>query len=201
VEAVFGRLRHRIPEPAQNEARARAALGAKAVLLAGDAFTRGERELARRVTLLGARAWPAQRQSLTLGLLESAALGDECAHFMYSRDVLSEVCTLLGTTRFTRRLEKRVAVDPSWERALHETASRVRRFVPPGRAIATVDKWDPTLLKLSERRGRHFPDRTLPPDGYPPDSEAAVRPLSQLADLGVEYIVFPTSFTPSLHSV
>jgi hypothetical protein len=59
--------------------------------------------------------------------------------------------------------------------------------------VAAIDKWDPTLLRLARRRGRHFPDRRHMPDGYPPDSESAVAHLELLRAEGVDHLAVPAS--------
>ena len=69
----------------------------------------------------------------------------------------------------------------------------MRERVPPEAGVAVVDKWDPTLLHLSRRRGWHFPDRRLLPDGYPREGAAAVRHLEELRRRGAEYLLLPRS--------
>jgi hypothetical protein len=61
---------------------------------------------------------------------------------------------------------------------------------PPRARVASVTKWDPTMLALSGRRGLQFPDRRRMPDGYPRDDRAAVEHLELLAAGGVTHIAF-----------
>jgi len=68
----------------------------------------------------------------------------------------------------------------------------VRRVVPASAAMAVVDKWDPTVLHLSGRRGWHFPDRSAFPEGYPRTSELAIRHLAELRGEGASFLVVPS---------
>jgi hypothetical protein len=53
--------------------------------------------------------------------------------------------------------------------------------------LASVTKWDPTVLALSGRSGMQFPDRRVQPDGYPRDGAAVI---AQLRATGATFVVF-----------
>jgi glycosyltransferase involved in cell wall biosynthesis len=192
VESVFRDQRDRLPDPARTRNRAFAALRAKAVIAAGEAFTRNDLGAARHAVQAAMRLDPEFEREAGPGLLTSIANEDEYANFQCSREALSCACGVLEPSRFARQLRKLITVDPSWQETLEEAARRVRRFVPDDGSVVAVDKWDPTLLMLAQRSGRHFPDRSLFPDGYPPDSASAVDHLNQLVGRGASYIVFPS---------
>ena len=69
-------------------------------------------------------------------------------------------------------------------------ARQVRRLTPQDGQIATVTKWDPTLLRLSRRHGVQFPDRRQMPDGYPRTGPEVVAHLELLRRRGVTHLVF-----------
>jgi hypothetical protein len=83
--------------------------------------------------------------------------------------------------------------DPAWDALLVRVARTVRTVTPPDAVLGTVTKWDPTLLALSGRRGRNFPDRASLPDGYPADSAAAVAHLEAQRAAGLSHLVFPSA--------
>ncbi|MGE5407626.1 MAG: glycosyltransferase, partial [Syntrophothermus sp.] len=67
--------------------------------------------------------------------------------------------------------------------------------VPPGASVLVVSRGDSELVRLSGRRGGHFPQD---PDGrylghHPSDSEEAVSRLEALRERGAEYLVLPSS--------
>jgi hypothetical protein len=89
---------------------------------------------------------------------------------------------------------KKIAVpNPEWEQTLVEIGNTMQRVIPRDARVLVVDKYDPTLLHLSQREGWHFPDRGLMPGGYPSDSDAAIHHLEELRQRGAEYIVFPSA--------
>ena len=58
--------------------------------------------------------------------------------------------------------------------------------------LATIAKWDPTVLDASGRQGCNYPDRRLLPDGYPRDGAEAVAHLEELrVAYGVTHLVVP----------
>jgi hypothetical protein len=70
---------------------------------------------------------------------------------------------------------------------------RVQSVCPPNKHVAVIDKHDPTLLHLSRRRGRHFPELPgLPLGAYPPTSREAIEHLEALRREGVHYLVVPS---------
>lgn len=196
---AVARWRSRIPEPRRLEPQARAALAARALRRATDFLTRGERRLVLTALLVAWRARPALLRERDSWRLVSAALhGNEYAWHRASRALQGELVDQLDGSRMADGLRRTAKVDPVWEQTLRQIARTVREVVPATAPVAFVDKWDPTLRHLSRRRGWHFPDRHSPdrrtmPDGYPPDSVAAVAHLEELRCRGARYIVFPCS--------
>src|SRR5213079_2612156 len=85
----------------------------------------------------------------------------------------------------------RASRDPDWDAALARIAGTLRAVTPPDAVLGTVTKRDPTLLRLSGRRGRNFPERAALPAGYPANSAAAVAHLEQQRAAGLSHLVFP----------
>jgi hypothetical protein len=65
--------------------------------------------------------------------------------------------------------------------------------VPADACVGAVTKWDPTLLALSGRRGRNFPDRAALPDGYPRDGASAVAHLDAPRRDGLSHLAFTSA--------
>lgn len=171
---------------------ARSALGVRALLQAGDAATAGHSRSALDALALGWRASPALRQRReTLILALALVLHDEYRAFTATRALLAALYGELEGTRFARSIRKRAVPDAAWDAELTEIAQTVRRVVPRSARLASVDKCDPTLFRLSHRRGWHFPDRRLLPDGYPADDDVAIQHLEEIRRRGAEFIVFP----------
>jgi hypothetical protein len=171
--------------------RARSALAAKALLAAGDFQTRGERRAALRALVLAARMRPELATAGLAALARAVVAGDDYAAFVASNAVLDRLAGALVGTRYGGVLAARAAPDPDWEAALERIARTVQAVTPPDAVLGTVTKWDPTLLRLSGRRGRNFPDRTTLPGGYPADDAVAVAHLEQQRARGLSHIVFP----------
>lgn len=194
VRGVFRSERRRIPEASEVEERAHAAMAAKALIQAGDACSRGETGVALRAAITACNVYPAlaadPRSEL---LLCSIAAEDEYTHYRLRKELLELLHRRLADTRFGERIRKLALVDHDWQQALHAIAAVVREVVPEEVPIAVIDKWDPTLLHLSQRSGRHFPDLHLLPDGYPADDATAVAHLEQLRRLGMRYLVIPAA--------
>ncbi|MGH9379522.1 MAG: glycosyltransferase family 2 protein [Thermoanaerobaculia bacterium] len=192
ISGVFRRWRSRIPEPRRLESQARAALAARALRRATDFLTRGERRLVLDALLIAWRARPALGRKRDAWRLVSAALqGNEYAGHRASRALLGELVEQLDGSRMADGLRRTAKTDPAWEQTLRRIARTVREVVPASDPVAFVDKWDPTLLHLSRRRGWHYPDRRTMPDGYPPDSVAAIAHLEELRCRGARYLVLP----------
>jgi GT2 family glycosyltransferase len=175
--------------------RADAALAVRALQAAGEALARGERLEAIRAAVMGcSRAGRATSARRAARVLAAMARADEYAVYRLSKAILGELHTVLEGSWYATTLEKVARPDPTWERELEAIAVTVAEVVPPDARALTVDKWDPTLLRLSRRRGAHFPDRRLLPDGYPRDSAEAIEHLEQLrATRGADYLVFPSA--------
>lgn len=168
--------------------RARSALAAKAVLHAGDARTRGERRSALRALLLAARMRPDLLRGLA-ALARAIVAGDDYAAFRVGQALLDRLAGALVGTRYGDALADRAAPDADWEALLVRVARTVRAVTPPDAVLGTVTKWDPTLLALSGRRGRNFPDGA----GYPPDDAVAVAHLEQQRAAGLSHLVVPSA--------
>jgi len=194
LRGVFAGHRPRIPEVAACERRAYAAFAARAFRRATDCLTRGRRGAALSALGLAVRACPRlSRRASTWSSIAAVVSGAEYRWHLASRAALARLGGELEDSRAGAALRRASEVSAAWEAALHEMARTVRRIVPPDAALAVVDKWDPTLLHLSRRRGWHFPDRRLLPDGYPPDSATAVRHLEAMRRRGAEYLVVPST--------
>ncbi|MBS1868259.1 MAG: glycosyltransferase family 2 protein [Actinobacteria bacterium] len=188
---VIRRALHLSPRIARQDMqwsrRARSALAAKALLAAGDLHLRGERRAALRALALAAR----QRPDLARGLARLArasASGDDYAAFVASNALLDRCAGALVGTRYGDALADRAAPDPDWEATLRRIARTVRTITPPDAILGTVTKWDPTLLRLSGRRGRNFPAAA-----YPPDDAAAVAHLEEQQAQGLSHLVVPSA--------
>jgi hypothetical protein len=164
---------------------ASAALASRAVIHAGDAYTAGHRGPAVRSLLL-ARRFGAP----VSGLLTATARRDDLVSHRLTKDVLRMLAARLEGTRYGARLAAAVASDPAWDAVQARVAEQVRRLTPRAAVLATVTKWDPTVLALSGRRGLQFPDRRVQPDGYPRDGATVV---AQLRASGATHVVFTSA--------
>ncbi|MGH7450425.1 MAG: hypothetical protein ACRENG_03705, partial [bacterium] len=129
----------------------------------------------------------------TLRLLLAITTNDEYAHFRSNRKLLRELYEPLAATRFGRRLQKQAEDNTTWLETQQRIAAVMRQHVPKKARVLIVDKWDPTLFYLSRRKGWNYPDRSLLPEGYPTDDEAAIAHLHQLRRRGASYLVFPNA--------
>lgn len=189
---LFTRYHWRIPDGEIIEARARAAVAARALLDATDRLLQDDHGGALRSTLLAMRARPFLAGNPRTWRMVAALLRrDEFSWHVESRALLGLLADVVDGSRVAERLRRHIAPPLEWEGTLRRVARTVREIVPPGEAIAVVDKWDPTLLHLAQRRGWHFPDRRMMPDGYPSDSRGAVRHLEDLRLRGVRHFVLP----------
>jgi hypothetical protein len=128
-----------------------------------------------------------------LRLLAATARGDDYASYRTTKALLAALAEHVGPTRYAARLRAAAEAEPLWEEALARVAQRVRGVTPRDANVATVTKWDPTLLRLSRRRGVQFPDRRTMPDGYPREDGAVIAHLEGLRSQGVTHIVFPSA--------
>lgn len=193
VTGVLTKNAGRIAGVAAVRRRAGAALASRALLRATDHLTRRRRRPALAAALLALRAHPPLAgRSAAWCAVAAAVLGSEYAWHVASRELLGHLSGELVGSRLARRLV-RLRHDAEWQRTLRRIAARIRAVVPLEARVAVADKWDPTLLHLSRRRGWHFPDRALLPDGYPEDSDSAVAHLEQLCRRGARYLVLPCS--------
>jgi glycosyltransferase involved in cell wall biosynthesis len=194
VRRAVARVSRSVSERRQYRRRAYAAIAARALLEAGDAFTRGLRRRSLFVALRALRLAPRLATSAAgLLLVANLAAGREYGAYRRSKTLLSRLARELEGTRFGDRVAGRAADDDAWLRSLAEIARIVRTIVPPAAGVVCVDKYDPTLLHLARRNGWHFPDRRLMQDGYPPTSEEAIAHLSELQSRGALYLVVPSA--------
>ena len=195
VQRVFTTEGHRIPNRAVLQSRAEAGLAVRALRAAGDAFSAERRQQALRDTVLAIVVAPVRlaRNLQTWRLLVAIVTGDQNRHYRASNALLRSLAAGLGDTRFGRRLRAQTEINVEWEQTLARVARAIRDCVPQKARIAVVDKWDPTVLHLSKRKGWHFPHRPLLPDGYPKDSEVAIEHLERLRSEGAAYLVFPSA--------
>jgi glycosyltransferase involved in cell wall biosynthesis len=182
------------PERRSYRRRAYAALAARALFEAGDAVTRGLRWRSVLAALTATRLAPRLAASTAgLLLLANLAAGREYGAYRRSKSLLSRLSGELEGTRFGERVARRAADDDAWLRSLEEIARLVTELVPPAAPVVCVDKYDPTLLHLAQRKGWHFPDRRLMQDGYPATSEEAINHLSELRSRGARFLVVPSA--------
>lgn len=194
VLGIFARRRRQIPDAARLESRARAALAVRALRQVTDHLVRRQRGLALAALMIAGRSRPALwRIGNPWRLLRTVGRLDEYGWHVSSRQVLGVLMAELEGTRMAGRLRKLATPDPVWEETLRRIARVVRDVVPRSATVSFVDKWDPTLLHLSRRRGWHYPDRRSMPAGYPPDSASAVAHLEEQRVRGADYLVFPCS--------
>ncbi len=194
VRRLFRRQWTLIPDAAAVQRQAAAALAAKALINAADAYTLGQRLTTLAAALQGLRLFPALLDSQHGWLLlRSILCGDEYAHYQHSKAMLGQLYSHLSGARYGERIRKLALFNPEWEQVLQAIARTIQRVVPREASILIVDKYDPTLLHLSGRKGRHFPDRRLLPDVHPRDSEVAIQHLEQLRARGAAYLVFPSA--------
>ena len=193
IGALLASEAGRLPSPALTRERACAALAAKAVLHAGELQARGEREPAARAAGLGARLFPDAGPQAWSDLAAAARTGDDAGSFGSGRELLGALAGHLEGTRFGARLRRAARTDPAWQSALERMARVVASVTPSDAVLGAVAKWDPTLLTLSGRQGRNYPDRALLPDGYPRDDAQAIAHLEDLRAGGVSHLVLPSA--------
>ena len=183
----------RVPDPRTATRRARAALAAKALAHAWDLLTRERRPDSLRAIALGTRLDPGALARHAPRLALCTARGDLPGCLRASRALRARLAARLGGTRAGERLRDAARPDPAWEATLARAAATLRDVVPPDACVGAVTKWDPTLLALSGRRGRNFPDRRALPDGYPRDGAAAVAHLEAQRRAGISHLAFTSA--------
>jgi glycosyltransferase involved in cell wall biosynthesis len=194
IKRIFSGYRHLIGNVTLLEKQARSALCIKALIESGNAFTRGDRIAAIRMSLQGICACPSQILTKESFLLPaSILLGNESGNHRCARAVLSRLYPYVSKTRYSDSIRKVAEPNPVWEKVLADIAQIIREVVPKRARLAVVDKWDPTLLHLSRRGGWHFPDRRMLPDGYPGNSKIAIDHLELLRKKGASYLAFPSA--------
>ena len=192
---VLDTERRRIDDPHAAFRTARAALAAKALAHAGDAYTLRNRREALRAVTFAARLAPRTVGPRALQLLCATARGDDYGCYRRGRELRAALADQLGPTRYGDRLRAGAESTPRYEEALARIAKCVRRVTPRDAQVATATKWDPTLLRLSGRRGVQFPDRRQMPDGYPGDATAVIEHVELLRRRGVTHLVFTSDTT------
>jgi glycosyltransferase involved in cell wall biosynthesis len=182
--------RRRIPNLREAERMARDSLAAKAISRAGEMHTAGRRRDAAAAILLALRLAPRSAGFDAPRMLVAALRGDDYGSFRATKRINGKLGVQLGGTRVGERLQAQAAPDPRYERTVIRAARQVRRLTPRDAQVATVTKWDPTLLRLSRRHGVQFPDRRQMPDGYPRTGAEVVAHLEHLRRRGVTHLVF-----------
>lgn len=177
-------------EPAMRRT-AEAAVAAKAVLQAGDAYVGGRREEAVDALTLAGRLAP----SIPVGeLLEATRRGDDLACLRLTKVALGDLAQPLAGTRFGTRVQRAAAGDDAWEAELTALGDAVAAVTPADAVAAVIAKWDPTVLVRAGRAGGNYPDRALLPDGYPRDGTQAVAHLEALRRAhGTTHLVVPAT--------
>jgi hypothetical protein len=172
---------------------ARAGLAARALAHAGDLLTRGERAASLRAVALAGGLDPVALGPLLPRLLACTARGDLSGCLRADRLVRARLARRLAGTRAGERLRAGAVPDPVWQATLARAAATLRRVVPAEACVGAVTKWDPTLLELSGRRGRNFPDRRALPDGYPRDGAIVVAHLDAQRRAGLSHLAFTSA--------
>jgi hypothetical protein len=166
-----------------------AALAAKALLHAGDAYTSGRDAEALDAVALAGRLAPGLEVA---GLLGATRGRDDLACSRLTKVALDRLGEDLEGTRFGTRIRRAAAPDEGWHAELSRVGATVAQVTPPDAVIAAIAKWDPTIIATSGRAGCNFPDRELLPDGYPRDGATAVAHLEALRRRrGVTHVVVP----------
>jgi hypothetical protein len=167
---------------------ATAALAVKALLHAGDAYTRGRRDEALRALALAGRLGASVE-----ALLSATGRGDDAACAWLTKEALRRLAGRLEGTRFGARVHRLAAIDPAWDDALAQAGRAVARATPADAVVAAIAKWDPALLAAAGRTGCNYPDRELLPHGYPRDGAEAVAHLAALQRTrGVTHLAVPS---------
>ena len=182
--------------PGRRRARkiASAALAAKALHLAGDLFTCGEHDASLRAVLLAARLAPTAKPGAMARLALATQWGDGDGCYRANLELLARLAEHLEGTRFGTRLADASRPNDEWDGVLERAAQAVRRVTPGDATVGAVTKWDPTLLRLADRSGLNFPDRSELPDGYPADGAQAVAHLESLRRRrGMTHLVFTSA--------
>lgn len=187
---VFRHERRRIPNLRESERLARNSLAAKAIARAGELRTAGRRWHAAAAVFLALRLAPRAGGVDGLKLLVAVLRGDDYGSYRATRRINGKLGERLGNGRLGKRLRAQAAVDPAYERTVIHAARQVRRLTARDAQVATVAKWDPTLLWLSRRQGVQFPDRRQVPDGYPRHDAEVIAHLELLRRRGVTHLVF-----------
>jgi glycosyltransferase involved in cell wall biosynthesis len=182
--------RRRIPDLREAERLARDSLAAKAISRAGEMHTAGRRRDAALAILLALRLAPRAVGLDAAGALLAALRSDDYGSFRATKRINGKLGARLGDSRVGERLRAQSATDPLYERTVIRTARQVRRLTPRDGQVATVTKWDPTLLRLSRRHGVQFPDRRQMPTGYPRTDGEVIAHLELLRRRGVTHLVF-----------
>jgi glycosyltransferase involved in cell wall biosynthesis len=187
---LLQRERRRIPDLHKAERMARDALAAKAIGRAGEMHTAGRRRDAAAAVLLALRLAPRAVGPDAVKALIAALRSDDYRSFRATKRINGKLAARLGDSRVGERLRAQAATDPLYERTLIRAARQVRRLTPPSAQVATVTKWDPTLLRMSRRHGVQFPDRRQMPNGYPRTAPEVIAHLELLRRRGVTHLVF-----------
>jgi glycosyltransferase involved in cell wall biosynthesis len=187
---ILQQERRRIPNLREAERLARDSLAAKAIGRVGELQTAGRRWDAASAASLALRLAPGTAKIDALKVLIAALRGDDYGSYRATRRLNGKLGERLGSSRLGESLRTQAAADPLYERTVIRAARQIRRLTAGDAQVATVTKWDPTLLRLSRRHGVQFPDRRQMPDGYPRTGPEVVAHLELLRRRGVTHLVF-----------
>jgi glycosyltransferase involved in cell wall biosynthesis len=193
-QRFFKKCAHQHPDRATLKDQAHAALAVKALILSGERFTRKRYGAACRALVVNfAFANRLVRNRHGRRLFMSMVSRNEFANYRHSKALLGELYSQLAGTSYAVKIKKLAVENPEWEDKLRKIARVISKLVPENARLAAVDKSDPTILHLCGRKGWHFPDWSLLPDGYPRDSGIAIKHLEQLRSRGADFMVFPSA--------
>ena len=195
IRRVLHAERALLADPRPMRLCANYALAARALLSAQHYRALGERRRALRQTALACRIAPKVLAGSAPGLMSSLFKDDGYEWHMRSRRGLAKLADELRGSRYGRWLDSQSRGDKAWDAAQARIAAAVREATPETAVVATAAKWDPTILHLSGRRGRNFPDRRLLPDGDPADGPRAAAHVDDLSGAGVTHVVFPRAWS------
>jgi glycosyltransferase involved in cell wall biosynthesis len=187
---VLRHERRRIPDLRGAELLARHSLAAKAIGRVGELQTAGHRRDAAAAVLVALRLAPRAVGLDGPKLLVAALRGDDYGSYRTTKRINRRLGERLGEGRVGERLRAQAAGDPLYERTVIRAARQIRRLTARDAQVATVTKWDPTLLRLSRRNGVQFPDRRQMPNGYPRSGAEVVAHLQLLRRRGITHLAF-----------
>lgn len=192
VERFFARHAAGLDDAGALQRRAQAAIASRLLTTATQAMLVGRRDAAGRILDGLHHHAPLVVTSRTRSYLQRCAReGREFHLHTAAKRLFATLSVELAGTRFVSRLAKLASRNPSWEATSRHLGRVLSRVTAVRDHVAVIDKWDPTTIHHSGRRGHHFPDLRLLPGGYPTDSRAAIEHLEQLRERGLAFLAVP----------